>query len=379
MATKKALFISDENEFNSKIEGGVQICSQEYYNLLESSGFDLITFYISISRKLIYRILRKINLDVYNLYCPDDYIEKIVRIIKNNNITWIFLNKSELIRFAKAIKIKCGHSVNIVVLSHGNETSDYLHELTRTSDAQNIFQLFIGIIRLGLNLYLESLLRINYINNVVTMSEVEQNIEKWLGISDPIYIPRIIKIENVCWTPENNNVGFIGTLDHIPNRLGLQMIFEELRLREIENIKINLIGSRKSTGQYFSEKYKFVRYLGMLSANEALEEMKKWSFILNPVFWFARGASTKLAKIIGWGIPPITTIAGTRGYRWSDGNLLITQNSVEDFVDKLVWNLKNPGSAEFWREQTILVSQSSSSIKELGRQFVQQLYLVKEG
>jgi hypothetical protein len=379
MGTRKALFISDESEFHSKIEGGVQICSQEYYNLLKSSGFDLVTFYVGVSKKLTYRILRKLNLDAYNLYNPEDYVEELVNIIIDNNIKWIFLNKAELIRFAEVIKLKCGSPVKIIVLSHGNETSDFLHELTRAGDTKGKYKLLIGIIRLGLNLYFESLLRINYIDNVVTMSEVEQNIEKWLGISEPILIPRIINSENVCWTPEKNNIGFIGTLDHVPNLIGLQMVFDELKKRKIDNIKINLIGGKQSTGQYFTTNYTFVRYLGMLSADDALEEMKKWSFVLNPVFWYARGASTKLAKIIGWGIPPVTTIAGTRGYNWKSGNLLTTENTAEDFVDKLLFNLKNPDSAEYWREQTILVSQNSSSIEELGSQFIKQLKLDKEG
>ena len=39
---------------------------------------------------------------------------------------------------------------------------------------------------------------------------------------------------------------------------------------------------------------------------------------MHPIFAYARGRSTKVGVVLGWGLPLVTTRAGIRGYVWDE-------------------------------------------------------------
>lgn len=335
---KRALFVTNPKDLNANINGGVQKCSQEFYQLLETSGFDLITFDVSISRRLIYRLLRKFKVDAYKLYDPKKYTHSIQGIIEENNIKIVFLNKSELLRFGKPIKREYGAEVKVVILSHGNESGDYLHYLVKS----NLNKLYFlrNIFRLGLNLYTESKFRNQYIDQVFVLSEQEQRIEQWLGIANPLVVYRVILNSFVDWNPKSNYIGFIGSLDHVPNELGLVELINSLRLLNISDFEIRLIGGPNSKGVQLQNEYKEIVYLGRLSEDEFTIEASRWSIFLNPVFYYSRGSSTKLAVGLGLGIPVLSTVEGNRGYRLEPNQYLNCKNSqvMAEYVRDLLQN-----------------------------------------
>jgi hypothetical protein len=60
-----------------------------------------------------------------------------------------------------------------------------------------------------------------------------------------------------------------------------------------------------------------------------MKEAASWAFFMNPVFYYSRGVSTKLAKAFSWGLPVITSEIGCRGYVWGKGSPLIADSAAE--------------------------------------------------
>lgn len=320
----KALFLTNPKDVYAEIEGGVQLCSKDFLELLIECGFQITEFHVHVSKNLQHRLLRKLRVDAYKLYDEKDRLDELLNVIRKENVKVVYINKSELLRYAKPIKKKFKEEVRVVVFSHGNETGDYLHYLTRIES--NPLSKFRNIFRLGFNLYLESFYRIHYLDNVFVLSEQEQKIEQWLGINNPLIIYQFTKPDFINWDPAKNFIGFVGSLDHVPNVLGLKSFIEEIRTIGLRDVEVRLVGGPQRAGEKLANEFSEINYLGRLTEDALKEEAKCWSIFLNPVFYYSRGASTKLARGLSYGLPVISTIEGNRGY-------LIESNEFLSCVD----------------------------------------------
>lgn len=335
-----SLFLTNKKDYKNDSQGGVQICSMEFHNALSLAGFKLCDFYVDVSKKSVLRLKRKLKIDAYNLYDPIIYKDQLKSFIIENNISYVFINKSELVRFSKIIK-EIDTNLKVVILSHGNETGDFLHMLTRPSEIHPIGNKLIKIFRLGYNLYIESFFRVKYVDTVFSLSQVESEIEKWLGVQDTLLIPRGFEPNFIDWKPDGTSVGFVGSLDHPPNYHGLLKLAENL-LKLNSSCKIRVIGSPVALGKEFPKKYSNITYLGRLSNEELLKDMCTWSFFLNPVLWYSRGASTKLAVGVNAGMPIISSKAGNRGYIWKEGTIIECEKAhdMASFIDSNYQNFE---------------------------------------
>jgi glycosyltransferase involved in cell wall biosynthesis len=362
------LFLHNPLDLNSKIPGGVQICSQEFLKILRSTVNELHYFEVDYSKSIAFRLLYKLNLDNYISYDIDKYANALLATISKKQITHVFINKSELIRFSKVIKADF-NNVKVVVMSHGNESGDFLGDLTGVKARFKGFKKYTGLLKLGLVLFTESFYRKRYVDLVCTMSEEESALEKWLGLNCPFYIPRLInKTIQIERAPIKNVFGYVGTLNHTPNITALEELFGELKKLEVAP-EIRVVGQPKNIGKSLANQYPFVKYLGSLNDTELLEEVKNWSFFINPIFNYSRGASMKLAKAIEWEIPIITTIAGRRGYLISNGLLIETDDTPQAFATSII-NLMTQPQKEYQKlvENVIEVKNSSVSADQLGVQ-----------
>ncbi len=363
----KGLFIYNPSDLLSPIPGGVQICSKEFFKIIENTVDELVLFEVKFNQSLIFRLLYKLNLDNYLSYKPKNYREKLKNIISENNISHIFINKSELIRFSKTIKQMKGFiSPKIIIMSHGNESGDLLGDITSKQPRYNGFFRLTSIVKLGLTLFTESWYRRRYVDLVCTMSEEETAIEKWLGINNVYFIPRLINKELISdRNPVKDRFGYVGTLNHTPNFTALNALFIAISDAKISP-EIRLVGKPESIGHELAEKYNFITYLGALPENDLLNEMKSWSFFINPIFNYSRGASMKLAKAIEWELPVITTRAGKRGYFWKEGNLIEVADSPEAFVEAIKKSIDNKANYNEHINNIAKVKKSSLSEGEIG-------------
>ena len=330
-----SLFLTNKNDLYSTISGGVQLCSQEYLEIVRLISTQVKIFDVKVARDLKYRIIRGSGLDYYHLYNVKLYKLQLVEIINKHNIDVVFINKAELIRFSKIIKNVYGEKVKIVLMSHGNETGDFLHELTHPNSNICLLKLLKSKIRLGLNLHLESYFRHRYIDLVCAMSIEEEAIEKWLGAKNTYFFPRLICDNKINRIPIKGRIGFVGTLTHIPNKIALEQVCEILKNKNF-NTELRIVGSGLVEGREFSTKYKFVTYLGRLNDIDLKKEVTTWDCFLNPIFWYSKGASMKLAQAIGWNLPIVSTVAGARGYKFKNEFINFTSNNAESFVNKIL-------------------------------------------
>lgn len=332
----RALFLYNKIDLNAAIPGGVQICSQQFLEIIRETADELHLFEVSHSRSLIFRLLHRLNLDAYQSYLPKQFRESLLALIREKEITHVFINKSELLKFSRLIKeAKLPIVPKIIMMSHGNESGDLLGDLTGILPKFKPIYQYFGILRLGMALYLESFYRKRYVDLVCTMSEEESALEKWLGINDPFFIPRLIdekcKVER---DPQPGTFGYVGTLNHMPNLSALYQLCDQLEQTK-SSPEIRIVGGPRQKGEELANRYQFVNFLGNLDDAQLLKEVKNWSFFLNPIFNYSRGASMKLGKAIEWEIPVITTTAGRRGYYFKEGKLLETADTPLAMVEQI--------------------------------------------
>jgi glycosyltransferase involved in cell wall biosynthesis len=359
----RGVFVSPQSTVSSA-PGGVQICTREYVAALEDSGFalDFVTF--EGANGLLDKVLRRIDPRPYRHFLPHDLICRVSQQVKKNDASHVFLNTGDLAPLAAALKFGCP-DVTIVLLSIGLESVDYIHTL-RTQRWRSDFH---GLRRrhellLGRQLIEECRQRL-HLDKVLCLAEFEAEIERWLGAREVMVVPRTITAAPLCWAPVDGRIGFVGRLDHPPNLEGLLLTLDALGLRDTSRIEVRIVGAPDDFGAKLSERYSFVSYRGSLSEDKLVEEAATWTCAINPIFCFARGASTKLAIMVSWGIPVVTTPQGQRGYEWRGGAPIIC-NSAEAFGDK-VWTIAtDPAERLAARRQVLKLLEYPLDIKDVG-------------
>ena len=93
----------------------------------------------------------------YDHYNINSYEIEISKIISKENISVVFLNLTNTIKFSKFFRLRFP-SIKIVLCSHGNESGDFLHEIALHQQLKGINKL-LGYYNLGKMLCIESVYR----------------------------------------------------------------------------------------------------------------------------------------------------------------------------------------------------------------------------
>lgn len=320
------LFITDKIFVDYDIPGGVQICTTEFITYLEKAGFDVQIFKVTPSPTIFNRIKAKLGVEAYELYNVNACLDELVNTINAQKIKFVFFNQLNLSYWTTRIKERVGGDVKFIGLSHGNESGDYLHDITKTNNA-SILQTW----RLGKLIIKEKHIFSQLLNGVITISDNETYIDQWLGAQSILFLPRILENRFINRQPEVNTMGFVGTLNHLPNIEGIELLAQQLQLHCFTG-KFKVAGTPADIGHELEKKYSFIKYCGVLNDEHLKHEIGTWCLFLNPVFWYSRGSSTKLSQGINWGLPVVTTPAGIRGYDLVDHRCVTTDNSPEGFA-----------------------------------------------
>lgn len=364
-----ALFLCNEKFLNSlSTEGGVKFCTDEYIKLIQLN-FDLTLIPVSYSTRWSFRLKLKLGLSAYDAYQPEEYNLLLRKNLDNTDINIVFLNLTNTIQFAEFIKKKWPH-VKVILCSHGNESGDHLHSIALHKNYKGILR-NSATYSLGNMLLKESHFR-KYIDLVLTVSDVEVGIEKWLGTENILMVPRFIAINNIERKPVNGRVGFLADLTHEPNFYGIKEVCEALKKLGAGHTTLHLVGAGKERGLILARLYPFVKYVGYLNEVELNDELKTWTFALNPVFYYSRGVSTKLGKALGMGLPVITTEKGMRGYEWTNGMLPVcnTADEMAELINKLSINIE---AIQNYNMEVIKIQSTSTSLNETAKKLVQFL------
>ncbi|GJM15891.1 MAG: hypothetical protein DHS20C13_12180 [Thermodesulfobacteriota bacterium] len=356
-----ALFIHYDNSLDD-VPGGVQLCSKEYLRTLREAGFSLKFLKVENDRRMSNRVKRKIKPEPYNYNFNQEKAIADIKSSLTDSVKYIFLNQYVLRPLAKTIKENLGYGIKTVLLSHGLASVDYLHEIRATSYLSKNKVSNTEANYLGRQL-LEETSHSSYIDHVFCLAPFEVEIEKWLGAKRATHIPRTINEPPLNWQPIKGRVGYVGRLDHPPNKEGLLLVLNELKKIKGNIIELRIVGSPAEEGQQLSEDYEFVNYLGELSDEELREDASTWSTCINPVFCYAMGCSTKLAVAVGWEIPIITTTMGIRGYIWNEGDVPIA-DEAESFAN-LVIEYSDPANSTPIKKEIQKTRNSSPNIVDV--------------
>lgn len=366
----KALFLCNEKFLDDSIDsGGVKFCTDEFKRLIETH-FTLEEFSVHYTNKFLFRIKKKAGISAYEDYDPQHYAAALKSKIEVGKIEYVFLNLSNTAPFAKLIK-SLVPGIKIILCSHGNESGDFLHETV-------MHQKFCGIKKksayynLGKMLARESEFR-HYIDVVLTVSEVEVGIEKWLGANRVFMVPRIIGQENLEKNIIPGRVGFLSDLSHEPNFYGINELCKAIVDLGMDIPEIRLVGSGEERGEELARQFSFVKYLGYLPEEEMKKELATWSFALNPVFYYSRGVSTKLGKCLALGIPVITSKIGMRGYEWKNGKLPMGNTKVE-MAEKTVVLSSNKGVIEFYCNEVKKIQSTTPKFEDVMQDILSMLH-----
>ena len=352
-----ALFICNERYLDDgQPEGGVKFCTDEFRALLRT-GFEVRDFPVSYSASLGYRIRKKTGFSAYDDYNTEKYRLRLVSALREQKIRYVFLNLTNTAPFAKLIKT-ISREIKVILCSHGNESGDFLHDIS-THDKFKGIKKATSSFTLGKMLTREAEQR-KYIDLVLTVSDVEEGIEKWLGTTAVYMVPRFIDKHQAPYHPIKGLTGFLADLSHEPNFYGISSVCKALQKKDPKGIEIHLAGGGAERGKALAAKYPFIKYLGYLSNEALLKEIGNWTFALNPVFYYSRGVSTKLGKSLGWGMPVITTNKGMRGYLWGEGEMPVC-NNAEEMASLIAALAVDMNACNRYRGETLKIQHSAPS------------------
>lgn len=368
MHLRKALFICNSKFLDTSFpEGGVTFCTDEYIRLIKKQ-FDVIAFAVDYSSSFFYKIKKKTGLAVYEDYEVEHYGDALKNSIINNEIGYVFLNLTNTANFSVLIR-KISPQVKTILCSHGNESGDFLHDIGFHNKYEQLKKR-IAVYALGKMLLKEQYFR-KSIDLVLTVSEVETNIEKWLGAQKVFLVTRTFQQKTANPLPTKGRVGFIADLSHEPNYYGIRIVCEELSLRDAK-IALRLVGSGAKRGELLQRDFSFVTYLGHLNDQDLDIEINSWTFALNPVFYYSRGVSTKLGKMLGEGIPSITTEKGLRGYSWHEGELPIA-NTPKQMACLMIADASDATKIDYYRNEVRKIQRSAPSLETMMTDIVKLL------
>lgn len=336
------LLISDEGHLDSEIPGGVQICTQEYIDLLKTTGFDLTILPVAPRSDLQYRVLNRLFPAPYSRYDASAVADKALSNIVKRNISVVAINQVNLLPVGRILKNRMDGEITVLSLSHGNESGDTLHEVRRRSGSW--LDRVTGTLRLGRMMVQEARMFTDVVDLMLCMSEIEQRIDAWLGAERSMVVPRTFDPDFLDWSPVPGRCGFVGTLNHPPNEEGIRRVLEALERRtdtQASKVDLRVVGGPSEIGKELESSFSTVTYCGRLSQRDFRREAATWGLFSNPIWRYARGATTKLAQAVNWGLPIVTTTPGMRGYTWSRGTVQIAE-TPEEMAATLVRTSQHP-------------------------------------
>lgn len=340
MAKRKILFVVDSGAVDYSIPGGIQLCTAEVIEYFKLTSFDAEVYPVTAKWRFSDKVRRKLGLEIYGSSGSDALALRLAHKIQQSNIDILVLNQIGFGPLVNNLRAILSRPVTIICLSHGNESGDFLHEI----ESRNPVTLW----KLGSLMYRERQFYQQAFDGVIVISEHEVSINRWLGAQRIFVLPRMLKKEFLHWQPVPNRIGFVGTLNHPPNLVGLKAVLHILDSKGFAG-KVRIVGGPSETGRRLENEFRSAEYVGQLPSDKLEKEAQTWSIFLNPVFWFARGSSTKLAQGLNWGIPVLTTAAGRRGYSLRDENIVATGLDADAYADAIIEACANPGRLQTLR------------------------------
>jgi hypothetical protein len=310
------------------------------------------------------RLRRKLWPQSYANVIPPFVASEIVEVVRKTEAGFIFLHMTDTAPLAGALRAQLGPDIRITLLSHGTESVDYLHKLRAREEIAEVIK--APRCRRGelARQLCEECIQRQYIDHVFCLSPCETEVERWLGAKAVTWLPRTVPGKPLSWQPRDGRIGFVGSICHEPNIEGLLKFAKALESMSPDGLSLRVVGGPEEVGQMLKRRFRFLEYLGPLPDPELEREAATWNCVVNPIFCYPRGCSTKLAVALGWQIPVLTTPGGCRGYTWSAGKLPVAD--TPEGLARLAISMTNRETAAAARREVQQVAESSPSVDQVG-------------
>lgn len=293
----------------------MQWCTFEYLETIHSAGISTRNILYDAPRDWPTRLKRRLFPSPYRGFHSPKLVREILQAADYENANIIFLNNTDAVAMAPALRA-ARSDLKLFFLSHGVEITDVVNNLRIAPETMPGYQKDSRW--LGKLVKTELKIR-EALDGVFCLSKEDVAFEQWLGSQRVQFIPRQIKPNPLNLNPVKGRVGIVGSFDHGPNLHGLRLLAKALSAES--KVELRMVGGPEKIGLSLQDIFKGVTYLGRLSEEDLAKEAASWCAFVNPIFCHARGASTKVATALGWGLPVLTTSIGARGYIW-DHNLI---------------------------------------------------------
>lgn len=341
--------------------GGVQSATREYLDVIAAAGVVLELCPIEADRRLSSRVLRRLVPSPYIRPAEPGLSGQVASMARAQAADVVFLNQVALRVLVPALAATLPPACRIVVLSHGLESTDLRHRL-RAPRALPLS----GRTGLAASLALGHSVRTerggaSRAAVFCTLSPQDAELELELGARRVDWLPRIVRPAPLDWQPTGTRLGFLGTLDHAPNLEGLVAVLDGLCAAALAP-RVRVVGGPAVIGEWLARHYPCVDYVGALDDHALTQEASGWNAFLHPMFYLARGCSTKLATGLAWQIPVVTTVPGLRGYVWREGGPVIA-DTPDTFVAASLQMLDRQAASEA-RTRVMAASASTPTLAD---------------
>jgi glycosyltransferase involved in cell wall biosynthesis len=175
---------------------------------------------------------------------------------------------------------------------------------------------------------------------IVPISTDDANDFRALGATKPMHVvPCGVTASESTSTPIANSVGFIGSLDFIPNQQAVEWIVDELWPRVVERVsdaRLSIAGS--SAPEWLRRRMTKVDFRG--AVDDAAAFVKTMSVMIAPLF-AGGGMRIKVLEAMAMGKPIVATTLGAGGLDIEHGRDILIADDAPSFADALALLLRD--------------------------------------
>ncbi len=341
--------------------GGVQSATREYIDVIAAAGVSLDLCPFEHDRRVSTRVLRRLLPSPYFRPAEPSLPQTVASMVRERSAGFVFLNQVALGVLAPALQALLPGTCRIVLLSHGLESTDLRHRIRAARTLP-----LSGHTGLAASLTLNLAVRTEQsfstrVGTIGTLSPQDAELGRQMGATHVDWLPRIVRPAPLDWQPTGTRLGFLGTLDHAPNMEGLVAVLDRFGASAAAP-RIRVVGGPTAIGTWLTRRYPCVDYVGPLDDHALRQEASGWNAFLHPMFYLARGCSTKLATGLAWQIPVVTTVLGLRGYVWREGGPVIA-DTPDTFVAASLQMLDRQAASEA-RTRVMAASASTPTLAD---------------
>lgn len=182
-------------------------------------------------------------------------------------------------------------------------------------------------------------LEIGYLNlydAVITLSDVDAEKLRGIGVSSPVYSSFAIvlnKYEYIKPMSFDNRLTFVGPENHNPNKIGITWFLDKIWPKVLSwnpQMQLDIIGNwTKDTKSDYEAKYKNIQFLGFV---DVLADALRGSIMVVPIT-IGSGIRMKIQEAAQIGIPFVTTTVGVEGLPFKSGKDCFITDREDDFAD----------------------------------------------